>query len=54
MKGIVVTRAHGVIALTLVAGVLALRRAYLVGIAAEETDLDDVGEATAITVGSDS
>ena len=44
----------GAAAVLLGAGVLALSRSYLVGIDAEETDLDDVGEATAITVGSDS
>jgi MFS transporter, ACDE family, multidrug resistance protein len=44
----------GAAAVLLDAGVLALSRAYLVGIDSEETDLDDVDEATAITVGSDS
>ena len=44
----------GAAAVLLGAGVLALSRAYLVGIDSEETDLDDVDEATAITVGSDS
>ncbi len=44
----------GAAAVLLGAGVLALSRSHLVGIDIEETDLDDVSEATAITVGSDS
>ena len=44
----------GAAAVLLGAGVLTLSRSHLVGIDIEETDLDDVSEATAITVGSDS
>jgi ACDE family multidrug resistance protein len=41
-------------AVLLGAGVLALTRRHLAGIDVEETELDEIGEATAITVGSDS
>jgi len=44
----------GAAAVLLGAGVLTLSRSHLVGIDIEENDLDDVSEATAITVGSDS
>ena len=44
----------GAAAVLLGAGVLALSRSHLVGIDVEETELDEVSEATAVTVGSDS
>lgn len=44
----------GAAAVLLGAGVLALTRAHLVGIDVEEAELDEIDEATAITVGSDS
>ncbi len=44
----------GAAAVLLGAGVLALTRPHLAGIDVEETELDEISEATAITVGSDS
>jgi predicted MFS family arabinose efflux permease len=41
-------------AVLLATGVLALTRAHLSGIDVEDEELDEIGEATAITVGSDS